>query len=81
MPPQISAGPQEPGLSEQQRHVLTVMERTFACYIIEKPEAKAIKERLNELEAELAAHRNAMPLGYEGAHRLRGLVMRTIFEK
>lgn len=40
------------------------MEKTFGCYITEQPEARALKERLNTLEAELAKERNAMALGY-----------------
>lgn len=53
------------GLSGEQESVLRIMERTFKCYITEDPRAKELKERLNSLEAELAAARNTMALGYK----------------
>eukprot|EP00195_Chlamydomonas_chlamydogama_P009741 CAMPEP_0202900574 /NCGR_PEP_ID=MMETSP1392-20130828/11915_1 /ASSEMBLY_ACC=CAM_ASM_000868 /TAXON_ID=225041 /ORGANISM="Chlamydomonas chlamydogama, Strain SAG 11-48b" /LENGTH=623 /DNA_ID=CAMNT_0049586991 /DNA_START=175 /DNA_END=2046 /DNA_ORIENTATION=- len=56
---------QEPGLSAEQVKVLRIMERTFQCYIMEDGQAKELKERLNTLEAELAAARNEMALGYK----------------
>lgn len=51
-------------LSEEQRKVLGVLERTFGCYITEDPAAAALKARLNEAEAALAEARNTMQLGY-----------------
>jgi hypothetical protein len=44
--------------------VLEVMQRTFATYITEQPEAVTLKEKLNEAEAALAGARNKMKLGY-----------------
>lgn len=37
------------------------MERTFLCYITEDPAAKALKEKLNTMEAELAQARCVWP--------------------
>eukprot|EP00891_Asterochloris_glomerata_P001220 jgi/Astpho2/1220/Aster-07071 len=54
-----------PDLTPAQRHVLSVFDKTFACYITEDPEAREIKERLNQLEADLAQWRNKMQLGYK----------------
>lgn len=56
--------PQRGDLSEEQRKVLSVLERTFNCYITEDPVAVQLKEKLNEAEAKLAASRNTMKLGY-----------------
>lgn len=36
---------QEPSISEDQKKVLQIMEKTFKCYIIEDPKAVAIKVR------------------------------------
>lgn len=55
---------QRDGLSSDQRKVLEVMQRTFATYITEQPEAVTLKEKLNEAEAALAGARNKMKLGY-----------------
>jgi hypothetical protein len=55
---------QRSDLSEEQRKVLAVLERTFNCYITEDPAASSLKEKLNEAEAKLAAARNTMQLGY-----------------
>lgn len=44
--------------------MLEVMQRTFATYITEQPEAVTLKEKLNEAEAALAGARNKMKLGY-----------------
>ncbi|GBF88826.1 oligoendopeptidase f [Raphidocelis subcapitata] len=52
-----------PDLSPEQSKVLSVMERTFGCYITEDDRAKELKEKLNTLEAELAGARNKMALG------------------
>jgi hypothetical protein len=52
------------GVSPEQRHVLGIMEKTFSTYITEDPRAAQYKEKLNQLEAELAQSRNAMALGY-----------------
>eukprot|EP00798_Chlamydomonas_sp_ICE-L_P006884 gene6884-30858_t len=60
----VKKASQEPGLSEEQKKVLSIMERTFKTYIIEDPMAKDLKEKLNTLEAELSAARNDMALGY-----------------
>jgi hypothetical protein len=55
---------QRDDLSADQRKVLEVMQRTFATYITEQPEAVSLKEKLNEAEAALAGARNKMKLGY-----------------
>lgn len=39
---------------ERAAHALRTMERTFKCYILEDPQAVAIKEKINKLEADLA---------------------------
>jgi hypothetical protein len=54
----------DPGLSPEQQKVLKIMERTFTTHIMDNPAALALKEELNALEAELAAARNTMALGY-----------------
>lgn len=51
-------------MTSEQLKVLKIFERTFQCYIIEEPSAKALKERLNTLEAELSEARNLLALGY-----------------
>jgi hypothetical protein len=53
-----------PSVTDAQRAVLACMERTFACYIMESAEARAIKERITEAEGALEGSRNAMTLGY-----------------
>lgn len=55
---------QREDLSAEQRKVLEVLARTFSTYITEDPAAAALKEKLNESEAALAAARNKMKLGY-----------------
>lgn len=60
----VRAQLEDPHLSDDQRHVLGILEKTFQCYITENPEAAQLKERLNQLEAELAMHRNGMELGH-----------------
>lgn len=50
--------------SEAQRKVLEIMRRTFATYTTDDPRAAELKRQLNEAEAELAAARNTMALGY-----------------
>jgi hypothetical protein len=55
---------QRSDLSEEQRKVLGVLERTFKCYITEDATASSLKEKLNEAEAKLAAARNTMQLGH-----------------
>ncbi|KAI3435664.1 hypothetical protein D9Q98_001722 [Chlorella vulgaris] len=52
------------GLSAEQRHVLSCMEKTFSTFITEDPRVEEYKAQLNQLEAELATERNAMALGY-----------------
>lgn len=52
-----------PGVTPEQSKVLSIMERTFGCYITEDPRAAELKEKLNSLEAELAQSRNKMSLG------------------
>jgi Zn-dependent oligopeptidase len=51
-------------MTEEQKKILACFEKTLLCYIIEDPAAIALKERINELEATLAEHRNRMQLGY-----------------
>lgn len=58
---------QKEGVSEEQRHVLGIMEKTFKTYIAEDPRVAEGKERVNTLEAELAQSRNSMALGYTDA--------------
>ena len=55
---------QRADLSPEQQKVLRVLERTFSVHILESDAARAMKERLNTLEAELAERRNAMDLSY-----------------
>lgn len=55
---------QAPGLSPEDRKTLEIMRKTFLCYITEDPAARALKEKLNSLEAELSQARNNMALGY-----------------
>ncbi|KAL4458233.1 hypothetical protein ABPG75_013098 [Micractinium tetrahymenae] len=52
------------GLTPEQRHVLEIMEKTFKTYLTEDPRVAELKERVNELEAELQNARNGMALGY-----------------
>ncbi|KAI9364898.1 oligoendopeptidase [Zopfochytrium polystomum] len=51
-------------LTADQRKTLTLFERTFACYIIQDPEARRLREQITELEAKLEESRNRMKLGY-----------------
>ncbi|KAI8846674.1 metalloendopeptidase [Chytridium lagenaria] len=51
-------------LTAEQRKVLAIFERTFLCYIIQDQDALALRNQINELEAELAQARNKMQLGY-----------------
>ena len=51
-------------ITEEQRKILQVFERTLLCNIIEDPAAKELKDKIIRLENELAAARNKMPLGY-----------------
>jgi Zn-dependent oligopeptidase len=51
-------------ISEEQRKVLSIFERTFQCYIIEDNSAVELKERIGKLEGDLARERNLMNLGY-----------------
>lgn len=50
-------------LSDEQRKLLNIFAKTFGCYIVENADAKAIREQLTQLEAELAQSRNRMSLG------------------
>uniref|UniRef100_A0A061S728 Oligoendopeptidase f n=2 Tax=Tetraselmis sp. GSL018 TaxID=582737 RepID=A0A061S728_9CHLO len=52
------------GLSPEQEKILKIMEKTFSSYMTEDPKASALQEKLTALEAELAAERNGMKLGY-----------------
>ncbi|KAJ3108082.1 hypothetical protein HDU97_002317 [Phlyctochytrium planicorne] len=51
-------------LTADQRKILAIFERTFLCYIIQDHGALALRNQINELEAELADERNKMKLGY-----------------
>ncbi|KAI9206249.1 oligoendopeptidase [Polychytrium aggregatum] len=51
-------------LSKEDEKTLKIFERTFLCYIIEDPEALALRDQIGVLEAELATARNNMELGY-----------------
>jgi hypothetical protein len=52
--------------NEEERKVLGIMEKTFKCYITEDPKAKELKERLNNVECELAqATRTQLNLGFK----------------
>lgn len=55
---------QDPQLTSQLKKTLEIMQKTFLCYITEDPKATAMKEKLNQLEADLGQHRNQMALGY-----------------
>ncbi|KAJ3243399.1 hypothetical protein HDU78_000520 [Chytriomyces hyalinus] len=61
---QVQALLTRPGLTDSQRKTLSIFERTFKCYIITDAESLSLREELNVLEAKLAEHRRAMPLGY-----------------
>ena len=63
-PPPHKKTTQRADLSPEQQKVLRVLERTFSVHILESDAARAMKERLNTLEAELAERRNAMDLSY-----------------
>ncbi|PSC69592.1 peptidase M3 [Micractinium conductrix] len=56
-----------PGITEDQRKVLAIAEKTFKTYVAEDPRVAEYSAKLNELEAELAAARNAMALGWTDA--------------
>ena len=51
-------------ITPSQRAALDCFERTFKCYIMEDPSARAMKEELTSLEGALEGARNAMSLGY-----------------
>eukprot|EP00756_Hemistasia_phaeocysticola_P023965 Hpha_TRINITY_DN15920_c0_g1::TRINITY_DN15920_c0_g1_i3::g.72244::m.72244 len=53
------------GATPEQMHILKVMERTFLCYLIEDPEAAALKDKITDLESKLEEKRNTMKLGYK----------------
>ncbi|KAL3147698.1 hypothetical protein ABBQ32_002443 [Trebouxia sp. C0010 RCD-2024] len=55
---------QDTKLSPELRKTLEIMQKTFLCYITEDPQATAMKEKLNQLEADLGEWRNQMELGY-----------------
>jgi hypothetical protein len=73
---------QRADLSAEQLKVLRLLERSFAVNILETDAARAMKERLNSLEAALAETRNAMELGYvdEGGAAVPGssVVLRNV---
>lgn len=58
---------QEPGLDDDDIKVLKCFEKTFLCYLVEDPEALALKDEIGRLEAELAQSRNRMSLGYKNS--------------
>lgn len=51
-------------ITEEERKVLNIFEKTFLCYIIEDKDALALKELIANKEANLATMRNNMKLGY-----------------
>lgn len=55
---------QDSQLTPQLKKTLEIMQKTFLCYITEDPKATAVKEKLNNLEAELQQWRNQMALGW-----------------
>ncbi|KXZ48820.1 hypothetical protein GPECTOR_25g405 [Gonium pectorale] len=59
-----AAGSDKSSLSPEQEKALHIMERTFKCYIMEDPKAAELKEKINNLEADLSKARNTMSLGY-----------------
>jgi len=61
----VRAAAAQPGLSASAQATLKCMEKTFACYIMEDAQARALKEELTTLEGALEGARNVMKLGYE----------------
>jgi oligoendopeptidase F len=51
-------------ITDEERKILLIFERTFKCYIIQDPKAKEIKLKIDQLEAELQEERKNMKLGY-----------------
>ena len=51
------------GLTDEQKKVLGMFERTFKCYIMESDEAKKLREESMKIEGSLEAARNTMKLG------------------
>lgn len=55
---------QQEGLSEDEKKVLQIFEKTFLCYIIEDQTSLELKNTINSMEATLANDRNNLELGY-----------------
>eukprot|EP00998_Keelungia_sp_KM082_P007964 NODE_414_length_1972_cov_64.067751_g407_i0.p1 GENE.NODE_414_length_1972_cov_64.067751_g407_i0~~NODE_414_length_1972_cov_64.067751_g407_i0.p1 ORF type:complete len:644 (+),score=174.10 NODE_414_length_1972_cov_64.067751_g407_i0:29-1933(+) len=55
---------QKPDLTDADKHVLNIMEKTFQCYLIEDRAAKALRDDTTRLETELEESRGNMDLGY-----------------
>lgn len=51
--------------SEEQTRTLKIFERTISCYVMEDPEAKALREEATKLEGSLESARTEMKLGAE----------------
>eukprot|EP01063_Lacrimia_lanifica_P016002 TRINITY_DN22630_c0_g1_i1.p1 TRINITY_DN22630_c0_g1~~TRINITY_DN22630_c0_g1_i1.p1 ORF type:complete len:633 (+),score=226.34 TRINITY_DN22630_c0_g1_i1:33-1931(+) len=54
----------EEGVSETQKSVLQIMERTLLCYMMETEDAAKLKEQTVAKESVLEERRNGMKLGY-----------------
>lgn len=50
-------------LSGSQQATLKLFERTFGCYIMESPEARALRKKSTNIEGKLESARNSMVLG------------------